>query len=131
MKKLLFTLAILSGGVLSAAFAQTTSRTLPDEARNVKIDLIVNRISMDMVESGNMMSMDDVVEILAIDMIGAVPDDENIVIATNQGEPCVGDSSLAGQAYMNICKRIMGEEVPFLDLKVRTGIFEKLKKLFK
>lgn len=96
-----------------------------------KIDLIVNRIRMDMVESGNMMSMDDVVEILAIDMIGAVPDDENIVIATNQGEPCVGDSSLAGQAYMNICKRIMGEEVPFLDLKVRTGIFEKLKKLFK
>ena len=96
-----------------------------------RADLIVNRIRMDMVESGNMMSMDDVVEILAIDMIGAVPDDENIVIATNQGEPCVGDSSLAGQAYMNICKRIMGEEVPFLDLKVRTGIFEKLKKLFK
>ena len=102
------------------------------EANEIKrTDLIVNRIRMDMVESGNMMSMDDVVEILAIDMIGAVPDDENIVIATNQGEPCVGDSSLAGQAYMNICKRIMGEEVPFLDLKVRTGIFEKLKKLFK
>ena len=96
-----------------------------------KIDLIVNRIRMDMVERGDMLSKDDVLDILAVDLIGIVPDDENIVIATNQGEPCVGDSSLAGQAYMNICKRIMGEEVPFLDLKVRTGIFEKLKKLFK
>ena len=78
-----------------------------------------------------MMSMDDVVEILAIDLIGAVPDDENIVIATNQGEPCVGDSSLAGQAYMNICRRVMGEEVPFLDLKVKTSFFDRLKNLFK
>ena len=86
---------------------------------------------MDMVESGNMMSMDDVVEILAIDMIGAVPDDENIVIATNQGEPCVGDSSLAGQAYMNICHRIIGEEVPFLDLNGKGGFFKKLSALFK
>ena len=86
---------------------------------------------MDMVESGNMMSMDDVVEILAIDLLGAVPDDESVVIATNQGEPCVGDSSLAGQAYMNICRRVMGEEVPFLDLKIKDGFFGKLKKLFK
>ena len=53
--------------------------------KSSKIDLIVNRIRMDMVESGNMMSMDDVVEILAIDMIGAVPDDENIVICNQSG----------------------------------------------
>lgn len=102
------------------------------EANEIKqTDLIVNRIRMDMVESGNMMSIDDVVEILAINIIGAVPDDENIVISTNQGEPCVGDSSLAGQAYMNICRRVMGEEVPFLDLKVKTGFLGKLKNLFK
>ncbi len=56
------------------------------EANEIKkTDLIVNRIRMDMVESGNMMSMDDVVEILAIDMIGAVPDDENIVICNQPG----------------------------------------------
>ena len=56
------------------------------EANEIKkTDLIVNRIRMDMVESGNMMSIDDVVEILAINIIGAVPDDENIVISTNQG----------------------------------------------
>ncbi len=95
-----------------------------------KTQLIVNRIRMDMVKRGDMMSMDDVVEILAIDIIGAVPDDENIVVATNQGEPLVGNDTLAGQAYMNICKRITGEEVPFLDLD-KKGFFAKLGNIFK
>ena len=67
-----------------------------------KIDLIVNRLRMDMVKKGDMMSIEDVVDILAIDLIGAVPDDENIVIATNNGEPLVGNNTLPGQAYMNI-----------------------------
>lgn len=96
-----------------------------------RIDLIVNRLRMDMVKRGDMMSIEDVIEILAIDLIGAVPDDENIVIATNQGEPCVGDDSLAGQAYMNICKRVLGEKVELLDLDVKEGFFKKLSKLFK
>lgn len=96
-----------------------------------KIDLIVNRLRMDMVKRGDMMSIEDVIEILAIDLIGAVPDDENIVIATNQGEPCVGDSCLAGQAYMNICKRVMGEEVPLLDLNIKESFIKKLSNLFK
>lgn len=77
------------------------------------------------------MSIEDVVDILAIHLIGAVPDDENIVISTNQGEPLVGDSSMAGTAYMNICKRVMGEEVPFLDLNIKEGFLSKLGKLFK
>ena len=96
-----------------------------------KIDLIVNRLRMDMVKKGDMMSIEDVVDILAIDLIGAVPDDENIVISTNQGEPLVGNSSLAGQAYMNICKRIIGEEVPMLDLDGNKGFFAKVAGLFK
>ncbi|MBR1568083.1 MAG: septum site-determining protein MinD [Lachnospiraceae bacterium] len=101
------------------------------EANDIKkINLIVNRIRMDMVKRGDMMSIDDVVEILAIDLIGAVPDDENIVVSTNQGEPLVGDNSLPGKAYNNICKRILGEEVPFLDLS-SDGFFKKLSKLFK
>jgi septum site-determining protein MinD len=86
---------------------------------------------MDMVKRGDMMSIEDVLEILAIDLIGAVPDDDNIVISTNQGEPCVGDDSLAGKAYMNICRRVLGEEVEILDLTVREGFFKKLSKLFK
>ena len=90
-----------------------------------KIDLIVNRLRMDMVKRGDMMSIEDVIDILAIDLIGAVPDDENIVIATNQGEP------LAGTAYMNICKRILGEEVPLMNLEVNNGFFAKIAKLFK
>ena len=75
-----------------------------------KTELVVNRLRYDMVKRGDMMSSDDVVEILAVDLLGVVPDDENIVVSTNQGEPLVGSKSLAGQAYENICKRIMGKK---------------------
>ena len=102
------------------------------EANEIKkIELIVNRLRMDMVKRGDMMSIEDVHEILAIDLIGAVPDDEQIVISTNQGEPLVGSDSLAGQAYLNICKRIMGEEVPLLDLESKNGVRSKFVSLFK
>ncbi|MCI6499533.1 septum site-determining protein MinD [Lachnospiraceae bacterium HCP1S3_C3] len=96
-----------------------------------RADLIVNRIRMDMVKKGDMMTIEDVQDILAIDLIGAVPDDENIVISTNQGEPLVGSDNLAGQAYMNICRRIVGEEVPFLDLNGKKGVISKLTGLFR
>ena len=85
---------------------------------------------MDMVKRGEMMTEKDVENLLAIDLIGAIPDDEQIVISTNQGTPVVGSSCLAGQAYANISKRILGEEVPFLDLEVKQGVFSKLKGLF-
>ncbi len=91
-----------------------------------KTHLIVNRLRQDMVKRGDMMSAEDVVEILAVDLIGVVPDDENIVVATNNGEPLAGDESLAGKAYMNICRRIIGEEVPFLDLESKKGFFSRL-----
>ena len=97
------------------------------EAESMKrTDLIVNRIRMDMVKKGDMMSIEDVVDILSVNLIGAVPDDENIVISTNQGEPLVGSDTLAGKAYMNICRRIIGEDVPLLDLNGKTGFFAKL-----
>jgi septum site-determining protein MinD len=102
------------------------------EANELKqIDLIVNRIRYDMVKRGDMMSVDDVCEILAINLIGAVPDDEHIVISTNQGEPLVGSDCLAGKAYENICHRLLGEEVPFLDLEIKASVFAKIKDLFK
>ncbi|MDK2808042.1 MAG: septum site-determining protein MinD [Clostridiales bacterium] len=102
------------------------------EANEMKhTHLIVNRLRQDMVKRGDMMSANDVVEILAVDLIGIVPDDENIVISTNQGEPLVGSDSMAGQAYMNICRRIIGEEVPYLDLTSKTGFMTKLGNLFK
>ena len=93
--------------------------------------LIVNRLRVDMVKSGDMMSSEDVVEILAVDLIGVVPDDEQIVIATNNGEPLVGSDSMAGQAYMNICKRIVGEQVDFIDFEAKKGLFQKLASILK
>lgn len=93
--------------------------------------LLVNRLRPDMVKRGDMMSAEDVVEILAIDLIGIVPDDENVVISTNQGEPLVGNDTMAGQAYMNICHRVLGEEVPLLDLHVKGGLMARLSNLFK
>lgn len=101
------------------------------EAHGIKkSNLIINRIRMDMVKRGDMMSIDDVVDILAIDLIGVVPDDDNIVIATNNGEPLVGTDTIPGKAYINICKRIMGEEVDYLDLSAES-FFKKISNFFK
>ena len=96
-----------------------------------KTDLIINRIRMDMVRRGDMMSVDDVTEILSVPLIGAIPDDEKVVIGTNQGEPVIGLGGPAQTAYMNICRRITGEEVPFLDLNTGNGFFSRLSSLFK
>ncbi len=95
------------------------------------IDLIVNRIRMDMVRRGDMMSMDDVMDILAVNVIGVVPDDESIVISTNQGEPLVGMGSMAGQAYLNICRRLMGDEIPFLSLDAQPKLLSRLSSLLR
>ncbi len=95
-----------------------------------KSSLIINRIRMDMVKRGDMMSVDDVTEILSIPLIGAIPDDEQVVIGTNQGDTVIGTDCVAGKAYMNICKRIMGVEVPFIDLNRHVGLFSKLSNLF-
>lgn len=95
-----------------------------------KMDLIINRIRIDMVKRGDMMSIEDVSEILAVNLLGAIPDDEQVVVGTNQGEPVIGMDSMAGKAYFNICRRILGEEVPFLDLDANTGLFTKLSRIF-
>ena len=96
-----------------------------------RMDLIINRIRSDMVRRGDMMSVDDVTEILSVPLIGAIPDDEQVVIGTNQGEPVIGTESLAGNAYINICKRILGIEVPFLDLNAGQGFFSRLSRILK
>lgn len=94
--------------------------------------LIVNRIRMDLVKKGEMMSIDDVVDVLAIKLIGAVPDDENIVIATNQGEPLVGrEDTPAGRAYANISRRVLGEEVPLMNMDESNSFWKRLRDLFK
>ncbi|AUG57018.1 septum site-determining protein MinD [Acetivibrio saccincola] len=100
-----------------------------NEVRNPK--LLINRVRQDMVKRGDMMSIDDIIDILAIDLIGVVPDDKKIIVSTNKGEPAVVDNkSLAGQAYRSITKRIMGQDVPLLNLENEEGFMFKIKKLF-
>ncbi len=86
---------------------------------------------MDMVRRGDMMSVDDVMDILSVPILGTVPDDEDIVISTNQGEPLVGMNGCAGEAYLNICKRILGESVPFMNLDNSRNIWSKITCLLK
>ena len=87
------------------------------------IKLIVNRIRPHMVKSGDMLGVSDVLDILAIDLIGMVPDDESVVTSANRGEPLtLSADSPASQAFRNIACRIAGQNVPFLPLEVSEGL---------
>ncbi|HIK12200.1 MAG TPA: septum site-determining protein MinD [Oscillatoriaceae cyanobacterium M33_DOE_052] len=103
------------------------------EAHGVKkINLIVNRLRPEMVEANDMMSVEDVREILAIDLIGVIPDDEKVIVSTNRGEPLVlsDTKTLAGSAFDNIARRLEGEKIPFLELNVpQENLFSWFKKL--
>lgn len=89
--------------------------------------LILNRIKPKMVNRGEMMSVEDVLQILAIDLVGAVPDDEAIVTATNRGEVAVlNRASQAGRAYIDLARRITGEQVPFMALDDGQGMLNRL-----
>ncbi len=100
-----------------------------NEIRDPK--LLVNRVRVNMVKSGNMLNVEDIIELLAINLIGVVPDDEDIIITSNKGEPAVMNrNAKTGQAYMNISKRILGEEVPLLDLNKDT-VLKKFMNLFR
>lgn len=94
--------------------------------------LIVNRVRQQMVRKGDMMDIDDVNDILAIELLGVVPDDESVIVSTNRGEPSVLESgSKAGTAFRNIVARIEGEEVPFMSLDYDLGIFDKIRRFMK
>ena len=94
-----------------------------------KYRLLVNRVRPNLVKTNDMMSVDDVVGILSAELIGVIPEDTGIITSTNKGEPIVNnEKSLAGQAYMNVARRIKGEEVPLLDIDQPTTFFGKVKK---
>ncbi len=93
--------------------------------------LIINRVRPEMVRKGDMMDISDVNDILAISLLGIVPDDESIIISTNRGEPAVMDSgSRAGEAFRNIVSRIEGKEVPFMSMD-DPGFMDKLRRFIK
>ena len=93
--------------------------------------LVINRIRPAMVRRGDMMDISDILDILAIDLLGVVPDDESIVVSTNRGEPAaLAPTSRAGQAYRNIARRLLGEQVPLMNLDGGSGLRERLRRLF-
>jgi septum site-determining protein MinD len=93
--------------------------------------LVINRIKPKMVSRGEMMSIEDVLQILAIELIGVVPDDEQIVTATNRGEVAVLDrGSRAGRAFGDIARRLAGEKVPFMALDEEPGMLDRLFAMF-
>ncbi|HOV78862.1 MAG TPA: septum site-determining protein MinD [Bacillota bacterium] len=92
--------------------------------------LIINRIRPRMVRQGDMMSIEDIIDILAVDLLGVIPEDEMIVITTNRGEAVVLDqNSKSGQAYRNITRRILNEDVPMMNLEDEGGFFKRFKKI--
>lgn len=94
--------------------------------------LILNRLNPALVKRGDMLSADDILDLLAIELIGIVPEDENVVISTNRGTPVALDGKTrAGEAYQNIARRLGGEKVPFMNLEDKQGLFQKLAKMMR
>jgi septum site-determining protein MinD len=102
------------------------------EGQEVDKFLIINRIDAKMVQSGEMLNSDDILEILSIPLIGKIPEDKGIIDASNQGKPIILDkNSKAGQAYKRIASRICGEKVDFVDVESENGGFmQKIKGMF-
>jgi septum site-determining protein MinD len=93
--------------------------------------LILNRLKIDAMRKGDMLSPDDVTDILAIKLIGIVPEDEGVVSASNSGTPvALSETSRSGQAFNNIARRLCGEEVPFMSLESNGGLLQRLGRIF-
>lgn len=93
--------------------------------------LLINRLDPEMVKQNNMLSANDVVDLLAIHLLGIVPEDKAVIISINKGIPIALDkNSLAGQAYHNIARRLLGEDVPLLDLDKGSGFFNRISSVF-
>lgn len=93
-------------------------------------ELIINRMNYEMTKKGEMLGVDDIIDCLAVKLIGIVPEDKNVTVATNKGEPvALENKAMAGKAFNNIANRVLGNDVPFLELS-EEGFFTKLFKKF-
>lgn len=101
------------------------------EAANIRDPkVIINRLRSGMVKRGDMMDVDDIVDVLAVEILGVVPEDEYIIVSTNRGEPAVLDrNSRAGQAFKRISRRLAGEDVPLTDVASGNGFMGRLRRL--
>ena len=89
--------------------------------------LIINRLKPEMVKRGDMLATQDVMELLAVELLGIVPEDENVLTGGNRGMPVALDGhSIAGQAFRNIAQRMLGYQVPFINLDNHYGFLGKL-----
>lgn len=97
------------------------------QGQEVDKHVIINRIKPELVERGDMLNTEDVLNILALPLIGVVPDCEQVISSTNMGEPIIRNAKAqSGEAYRRISKRILGDEVDYLDLSVKKGFFKRL-----
>jgi septum site-determining protein MinD len=93
--------------------------------------LILNRLKPEMIRKGEMMSPDDVTDILSVRILGIIPEDENVLPSSNSGNPVtLNENSRAGTAFRNIARRLCGENVPFMELNETGGFFKKVARLF-
>ncbi|NOZ06191.1 MAG: septum site-determining protein MinD [Chloroflexi bacterium] len=100
---------------------------LVEAAEKGPVHLIINRVRTNMVQRGDMLDTNDVIEILAVDLIGIIPEDEEIIISTNRGVPvALGEHSRAGQAFRNVAARILGEEISFMPLRDSRSFLSRL-----
>jgi septum site-determining protein MinD len=84
----------------------------------------------DMVQRGDMLDTNDVIDVLAIDLLGVVPDDESIIVSTNRGVPAVMENnSRAGQAFRNIAGRLLGQDIPMMDIEATVSWLERISRL--
>ncbi len=104
------------------------------EAREIgEVRLIINRLRPEMVRRGDMLEVEDVLDILGVKLIGIVPEDERILVSTNVGSPAALDESghnTAGLAFRNIARRIRGDDVPYLQFESQRGFLMSLRRLF-
>ena len=95
-----------------------------------KMNLVINRLSPQMVKAGNMMAPQDIIDILSIDLIGVVPEDSDVVVSTNRGLPLAySHASYAGQAYNRIAQRLEGEDIPIPEFKSENWFGQLMNKL--
>lgn len=95
------------------------------------IKLVINRVRPEMMRKGEMMTTDDILDILPVPLLGIVPENNDIVVSTNRGEPIVlYEQSLTAQAYKNIAARLCGEERAFIDLERKNTFFSRIASMF-
>ncbi|RJX41418.1 septum site-determining protein MinD [Paenibacillus pinisoli] len=99
------------------------------EGEKIPSKLVINRIRQSMVKNGEMLDIDEICQVLAIDLLGIVPDDDKVISAANNGEPTVmNPASRAAIAYRNIARRILGDMVPLMVLDEKAGAFKRFRK---